>query len=403
MENSNKRYTLMMENPDYRKSQGEKHLLSRFQQNPGEIYWTVVKTILNGGFMRKFIDGLGDVMPSNKRPMEMPCDNEPALAIAEDPEILKGARNFQRKYQYIHEVIQRGEIVHKKVHTDDNIADPFTKPMSLNKHFEHAMLIGIVPANITMNKNEEKAVKSVRAVKPDTTDQSSCISWGHAQSGELGYGPHGQKSSAIPKKVEALEGMHVLRKSVFAADVQYDKASVVVAKFNELEKEDISIKPSNQSLVCTLKNNTDLLACKVEYYHQCGEYHKCFELTSISLSHLTIASAHVGECLAIAPNTEIRHSSKAAERWSNFDVIESMRSVFFGFESIPSTNAKSHKFCKFVKVADEEVLMINRVTIHGHYANVAVAAQLFGALNVPMLFTSHSLGRDKVELRMPIM
>ncbi|GJV68418.1 protein RCC2 [Tanacetum coccineum] len=39
---------------------------------------------------------------------------------------------------------------------------------------------------------------------------SSCISWGHAQSGELGYGPHGQKSSAIPKKVEALEGMHVL-------------------------------------------------------------------------------------------------------------------------------------------------------------------------------------------------
>ncbi|KAJ9560237.1 hypothetical protein OSB04_005397 [Centaurea solstitialis] len=39
---------------------------------------------------------------------------------------------------------------------------------------------------------------------------SSCISWGHAQSGELGYGPGGQKSSAIPKKVDMLEGMHVL-------------------------------------------------------------------------------------------------------------------------------------------------------------------------------------------------
>ncbi|XP_076938157.1 uncharacterized protein LOC143606189 [Bidens hawaiensis] len=39
---------------------------------------------------------------------------------------------------------------------------------------------------------------------------SSCISWGHAQSGELGYGPHQQKSSSIPKKVDALEGMHVL-------------------------------------------------------------------------------------------------------------------------------------------------------------------------------------------------
>ncbi|ESQ34808.1 hypothetical protein EUTSA_v10007331mg [Eutrema salsugineum] len=39
---------------------------------------------------------------------------------------------------------------------------------------------------------------------------SSCISWGHAQYGELGYGPNGQKSSAAPKKVDILEGMHVM-------------------------------------------------------------------------------------------------------------------------------------------------------------------------------------------------
>ncbi|KAL6511833.1 hypothetical protein OROGR_021430 [Orobanche gracilis] len=39
---------------------------------------------------------------------------------------------------------------------------------------------------------------------------SSCISWGQAQSGELGYGPNGQKSSATPKKVDILEGMHVI-------------------------------------------------------------------------------------------------------------------------------------------------------------------------------------------------
>ncbi|KAF3446749.1 hypothetical protein FNV43_RR11929 [Rhamnella rubrinervis] len=39
---------------------------------------------------------------------------------------------------------------------------------------------------------------------------NSCISWGHAQYGELGYGPTGQKSSAVPKKVDILEGMHVI-------------------------------------------------------------------------------------------------------------------------------------------------------------------------------------------------
>lgn len=39
---------------------------------------------------------------------------------------------------------------------------------------------------------------------------SSCISWGVAHSGELGYGPLGQKSSASAKKVDSLEGMHVM-------------------------------------------------------------------------------------------------------------------------------------------------------------------------------------------------
>ncbi|GKE33553.1 hypothetical protein Tco_1452875 [Tanacetum coccineum] len=265
MENSKKGYTLMMEKLDYRKSQGAKipsevksmqrvtyasaigslmyavrctrpdvafaqNLGSHFQQNPGEIHWTVVKTILkylrntkdmvlvygvkpkaelkvscydgasfqtdkddtksqteyvfvlNGGavdwksarqsttamsfteaeyiaaaeasmeaiWMRKFIDGLGDVVPSNKRPMEMLCDNEPAIAIAADLGILKGVRNFQRKYHYIHEVIQEREIVLKKVYTYDNVADPFKKLMSFNKHFEHDMAIGIVPASSLM-------------------------------------------------------------------------------------------------------------------------------------------------------------------------------------------------------------------------------------------------------------
>nr|GEZ15177.1 retrovirus-related Pol polyprotein from transposon TNT 1-94 [Tanacetum cinerariifolium] len=45
-------------------------------------------------WMRKFIDGLGGVMPSNKKPMEMICDNEHAIAIVDDPEIFKGARHF---------------------------------------------------------------------------------------------------------------------------------------------------------------------------------------------------------------------------------------------------------------------------------------------------------------------
>ncbi|GJT63144.1 hypothetical protein Tco_1006677 [Tanacetum coccineum] len=198
MENSKKGYTPMIEKPGYKKSQGAK---SPSEQNPCEIHWTAVKTILNfqtdkddtksqmgyvfvlnGGamnwksakqsiiamssteaeyiagaeasmevvWMRKFIDGLGNVVPSNKRPMEMLCDNEPAIEIANDPGIFKGSIHFQRKYHYIREVIQERDIALKKVHTDDNVADPFTKPMPFNKHYEHAMAIGIVPTSSLM-------------------------------------------------------------------------------------------------------------------------------------------------------------------------------------------------------------------------------------------------------------
>ncbi|GJR60497.1 retrotransposon protein, putative, ty1-copia subclass [Tanacetum coccineum] len=190
MENSKKRYTPMIEKPNYRKSQGaqtpsEVQCMRRvpYASSIGSIMCAVrftrpdvafaakpkaelkvscyaddsfqidkddTKSQMRYVFMRKFIDGLGDVMPSNKRPMEMLCDNEPVIAITNDLEILKGAKHFQRKYHYIRKVIQEREIALKKVHTDDNVADSFTKPMPFNKHYEHAMTIGIVPASSLM-------------------------------------------------------------------------------------------------------------------------------------------------------------------------------------------------------------------------------------------------------------
>ncbi|GJW23518.1 hypothetical protein Tco_0034140 [Tanacetum coccineum] len=192
MKNSKKGYTPMMEKPDYRKSQGAKTptevqgmqrvpyasaigsldlmlplrkiyvvIFSKILPWTGRVprksttdmsstefvYIAAAKSSIEAVWIMKFINGLGGAMPSNKRPMEMLCDNEPALAITSDPGNLKGAKKFQRKYHNIHEVIQEGEIFLKKVHTDDNVADPFTKPMPFSKHFEHVMAIGIVPAS----------------------------------------------------------------------------------------------------------------------------------------------------------------------------------------------------------------------------------------------------------------
>ncbi|GKF33582.1 hypothetical protein Tco_0106782 [Tanacetum coccineum] len=113
-------------------------------------YIVAAEASMEAVWMRKFIDGLGNVVPTNKRHTEMLCDNMLALAISNDPKIMKGARRYQKKYYYIREVIQDGEIILKKVHTYDNVVDPFTNPMPYTKHFEHSVRIKVRPASSLM-------------------------------------------------------------------------------------------------------------------------------------------------------------------------------------------------------------------------------------------------------------
>lgn len=89
---------------------------------------------------------------------------------------------------------------------------------------------------------------------------------------------------------------------------KYEKENVVETKFRELEVEVSNTKSPEKSL-CTLKNNTDLLACKAEYYHQCGEYQKCFELTSILLEkdpfHLKCTLVHLAAAMELGHSNEL--------------------------------------------------------------------------------------------------
>nr|GEX40576.1 hypothetical protein [Tanacetum cinerariifolium] len=48
--------------------------------------------------------------------------------------ITKGARNFRAKVHYLREVIEYGDVKLEKVHTYDNLADPFTKALAFPKH-----------------------------------------------------------------------------------------------------------------------------------------------------------------------------------------------------------------------------------------------------------------------------
>ncbi|GKD96742.1 hypothetical protein Tco_1380639, partial [Tanacetum coccineum] len=84
-------------------------------------------------WVRKFIYGLG-VVPTIEEPINMYCDNTGAITIANESGITKGARHFRAKVHYLREVIEFGDVKLEKVHTDDNLADPFTKALAFSKH-----------------------------------------------------------------------------------------------------------------------------------------------------------------------------------------------------------------------------------------------------------------------------
>nr|GEZ20529.1 hypothetical protein [Tanacetum cinerariifolium] len=72
------------------------------------------------------------------------------LTIANESGINKGARHFRAKVHYLHEVIEYGDVKLKKVHTDDSLADPFTKALAFPKHSEYTKNIGMLPASSLM-------------------------------------------------------------------------------------------------------------------------------------------------------------------------------------------------------------------------------------------------------------
>ncbi|GJV10697.1 retrotransposon protein, putative, ty1-copia subclass [Tanacetum coccineum] len=100
-------------------------------------------------WVRKFISGLG-VVPTIEKPINMYCDNTGAIAIANESGITKGARHFRAKVHYLREVIEFGDIKLEKVHTYDNLADPFTKALAFPKHSEPTRNIGMLPASSFM-------------------------------------------------------------------------------------------------------------------------------------------------------------------------------------------------------------------------------------------------------------
>ena len=158
-------------------------MTSRYQANPGEGHWIAVKNILKylrrtkdvflvyggeeelsikgytdasfqtdkddsrsqSGFvfrLKKFISELG-VVPSISDAVELYCDNNGAIAQAKEPRSHQRSKHVLRRFHLIREIVDRGDVEIRKVHTDDNVADPLTKPLAQQKPDRHTESLGI--------------------------------------------------------------------------------------------------------------------------------------------------------------------------------------------------------------------------------------------------------------------
>ncbi|KAJ9556974.1 hypothetical protein OSB04_011588 [Centaurea solstitialis] len=93
-------------------------------------------------WLRNFLSDLR-VVASISRPIDIFCDNSGAVAQAKEPREHHKSRHVLRKYHLIREIIGRGDVRICKIPTEDNVADPLTKPLARAKHETHANSIGM--------------------------------------------------------------------------------------------------------------------------------------------------------------------------------------------------------------------------------------------------------------------
>ena len=83
------------------------------------------------------------MVPSIIEPVILLCDNNGAVAQAKEPRSHHRSKHVLRKYHLIREFVGNKDVKIDRVPTDENIADPLTKPLSQKKHDSHAHSYGI--------------------------------------------------------------------------------------------------------------------------------------------------------------------------------------------------------------------------------------------------------------------
>ncbi|VFQ89696.1 unnamed protein product [Cuscuta campestris] len=141
-------------------------------------YMAAAEAAKEGVWIKKFISELG-VVPSINDPIPLFCDNTGAIAQAKEPRSHQKTKHIVRSYHIIREIVDRGDVEICKVGTDDNIADPLTKPLGKLKHEGHTRddMLKILKQNLqkAQDRMKSQAGTKHRELSFEELPQDACI------------------------------------------------------------------------------------------------------------------------------------------------------------------------------------------------------------------------------------
>ena len=91
--------------------------------------------------IKNFLFILG-VVPTITNPVDVYCDTNGAITQAKELRSHQRSKHILRRFHLIREIIEKGDVKICRVQTDDNVADPLTKPLPQSKHDSHTRSIG---------------------------------------------------------------------------------------------------------------------------------------------------------------------------------------------------------------------------------------------------------------------
>ena len=92
--------------------------------------------------MKKFITEL-DMVLEIEQPMPLYCDNTGAVAQAIELRPHHKFKHILRWFYLIREIVKRCNVIMERADTKNNIADPFTKALSMQQFDRHLNSTGI--------------------------------------------------------------------------------------------------------------------------------------------------------------------------------------------------------------------------------------------------------------------